>query len=152
MVEAYQNCLPKIQLYGPTNVSPIINRIAKLSAGDGNIKDASVSVSCSFLCSGQTLLCTVEVARRDCRSACGLERHPWRTVGRKTKARVLWIKSERFLQALRRSESSLEIQFQHNVVNLNEMTKKYIVQRENNFSYFVFHFVHFITQHCGSAV
>lgn len=45
MVEAYQNCLPKIQLYGPTNVSPIINRIAKLAAGDGNIKDASVSVS-----------------------------------------------------------------------------------------------------------
>uniref|UniRef100_A0A8C5HLT5 C2 domain-containing protein n=1 Tax=Gouania willdenowi TaxID=441366 RepID=A0A8C5HLT5_GOUWI len=41
VVEAYQNCLPKIQLYGPTNVSPIINRIAKLAAGDGNIKDAS---------------------------------------------------------------------------------------------------------------
>nr|XP_020465472.1 copine-7 [Monopterus albus] len=41
VVEAYQNCLPKIQLYGPTNVSPIINRIAKLVAGDGNIKDAS---------------------------------------------------------------------------------------------------------------
>lgn len=45
VVEAYQNCLPKIQLYGPTNVSPIINRIAKLAAGDGNIKDASVSDS-----------------------------------------------------------------------------------------------------------
>lgn len=44
VVEAYQNCLPKIQLYGPTNVAPIINRIAKLAAGDGNIKDASVSV------------------------------------------------------------------------------------------------------------
>lgn len=43
VVEAYQNCLPKIQLYGPTNISPIINRIAKVSAGDGNIKDASVS-------------------------------------------------------------------------------------------------------------
>lgn len=43
MVEAYQNCLPKIQLYGPTNVSPIINRLAKVAAGDGNIKDASVS-------------------------------------------------------------------------------------------------------------
>uniref|UniRef100_A0A674MHM0 Copine 7 n=1 Tax=Takifugu rubripes TaxID=31033 RepID=A0A674MHM0_TAKRU len=41
VVEAYQNCLPKIQLYGPTNVSPIITRIAKLAAGDGNIKDAS---------------------------------------------------------------------------------------------------------------
>ncbi|KAM3877213.1 copine-7 [Diretmus argenteus] len=41
VVEAYQNCLPKIQLYGPTNVSPIISRIAKLAAGDGTIKDAS---------------------------------------------------------------------------------------------------------------
>uniref|UniRef100_A0A8C1XY36 Copine VII n=1 Tax=Cyprinus carpio TaxID=7962 RepID=A0A8C1XY36_CYPCA len=28
VVEAYQNCLPKIQLYGPTNVAPIISRIA----------------------------------------------------------------------------------------------------------------------------
>uniref|UniRef100_A0AAY4B5F8 Copine VII n=1 Tax=Denticeps clupeoides TaxID=299321 RepID=A0AAY4B5F8_9TELE len=41
VVEAYQNCLPKIQLYGPTNVAPIINRIAKLSAGEETIKDAS---------------------------------------------------------------------------------------------------------------
>uniref|UniRef100_A0A8C1RQE2 C2 domain-containing protein n=1 Tax=Cyprinus carpio TaxID=7962 RepID=A0A8C1RQE2_CYPCA len=31
VVEAYQNCLPKIQLYGPTNVAPIISRIAKLA-------------------------------------------------------------------------------------------------------------------------
>ena len=56
MVEAYQNCLPKIQLYGPTNVSPIINRIAKLAAGDGNIKDASVS---PFLKSLQIYGCNV---------------------------------------------------------------------------------------------
>ncbi len=42
-MEAYQNCLPKIQLYGPTNVAPIINRIAKLAAGKEPIKDASVS-------------------------------------------------------------------------------------------------------------
>ncbi|KAJ8271411.1 hypothetical protein COCON_G00102700 [Conger conger] len=41
VVEAYQNCLPKIQLYGPTNVAPIISRLAKLAAGDGTIKDAS---------------------------------------------------------------------------------------------------------------
>uniref|UniRef100_A0A3P8VI97 Copine 7 n=1 Tax=Cynoglossus semilaevis TaxID=244447 RepID=A0A3P8VI97_CYNSE len=41
VVEAYQNCLPKIQLYGPTNVSPIISRIGRLAAGDGIIKDAS---------------------------------------------------------------------------------------------------------------
>uniref|UniRef100_A0AAR2L5E8 C2 domain-containing protein n=1 Tax=Pygocentrus nattereri TaxID=42514 RepID=A0AAR2L5E8_PYGNA len=41
VVEAYQNCLPKIQLYGPTNVAPIINRIAKQAAGKEPIKDAS---------------------------------------------------------------------------------------------------------------
>lgn len=43
VVEAYQNCLPKIQLYGPTNVAPIISRIAKQAAGKEPIKDASVS-------------------------------------------------------------------------------------------------------------
>uniref|UniRef100_A0A9J7ZM25 Copine VII n=1 Tax=Cyprinus carpio carpio TaxID=630221 RepID=A0A9J7ZM25_CYPCA len=42
VVEAYQNCLPKIQLYGPTNVAPIISRIAKLAAGKEPIKDASL--------------------------------------------------------------------------------------------------------------
>ncbi|XP_017333593.1 copine-7 [Ictalurus punctatus] len=40
VVEAYQNCLPKIQLYGPTNVAPIISRIGK-QAGKEPIKDAS---------------------------------------------------------------------------------------------------------------
>ncbi|XP_062842094.1 copine-4 [Trichomycterus rosablanca] len=28
VVEAYQNCLPKIQLYGPTNIAPIIQKVA----------------------------------------------------------------------------------------------------------------------------
>ncbi|KAM9461577.1 copine-7 [Clarias gariepinus] len=41
VVEAYQNCLPKIQLYGPTNVAPIISRIGKQAAGKEPIKDAS---------------------------------------------------------------------------------------------------------------
>uniref|UniRef100_A0A8D0A1K9 Copine IVb n=1 Tax=Sander lucioperca TaxID=283035 RepID=A0A8D0A1K9_SANLU len=27
VVEAYQNCLPKIQLYGPTNIAPIIQKV-----------------------------------------------------------------------------------------------------------------------------
>ncbi|MGH0132279.1 UNVERIFIED_CONTAM: hypothetical protein FKN15_033920 [Acipenser sinensis] len=31
VIDAYKRCLPKIQLYGPTNVSPIINRIASLA-------------------------------------------------------------------------------------------------------------------------
>ncbi|KAJ8252708.1 hypothetical protein COCON_G00220200 [Conger conger] len=41
VVEAYQNCLPKIQLYGPTNVAPIISRLAKVAAGEEVTKDAS---------------------------------------------------------------------------------------------------------------
>uniref|UniRef100_A0A4W4FWT8 C2 domain-containing protein n=1 Tax=Electrophorus electricus TaxID=8005 RepID=A0A4W4FWT8_ELEEL len=41
VVEAYQSCLPKIQLYGPTNVAPIISRIARQAAGKEPIKDAS---------------------------------------------------------------------------------------------------------------
>ncbi|CAM9203860.1 unnamed protein product [Lampetra fluviatilis] len=29
VVEAYQNCLPKLQLYGPTNIAPIIGKVAR---------------------------------------------------------------------------------------------------------------------------
>lgn len=50
MVESYQNCLPKIQLYGPTNVAPIISKVAKLAAEEEKTKEASVSepmVSCA---------------------------------------------------------------------------------------------------------
>ncbi|XP_023695484.1 copine-7-like isoform X1 [Paramormyrops kingsleyae] len=41
IVEAYQNCVPKIQLYGPTNVAPIINKLAKVAAREKATKDAS---------------------------------------------------------------------------------------------------------------
>ncbi|KAL4630265.1 copine-7-like [Arapaima gigas] len=41
VVEAYQNCLPKIQLYGPTNVAPIINRLANQAAREETTRDAS---------------------------------------------------------------------------------------------------------------
>ncbi|MBN3270930.1 CPNE7 protein, partial [Polyodon spathula] len=41
VVEAYQSCLPKIQLYGPTNVAPVINKVAKLAAEEEKSKDAS---------------------------------------------------------------------------------------------------------------
>uniref|UniRef100_A0A8D0GR17 Copine 7 n=1 Tax=Sphenodon punctatus TaxID=8508 RepID=A0A8D0GR17_SPHPU len=41
VVECYQNCLPKIQLYGPTNVSPIITKVAKVAAGEEQTKEAS---------------------------------------------------------------------------------------------------------------
>nr|XP_056719266.1 copine-6 [Euleptes europaea] len=32
VIEAYKRCLPQIQLYGPTNVAPIINKVAALAA------------------------------------------------------------------------------------------------------------------------
>ncbi|XP_069491685.1 copine-7 isoform X2 [Ambystoma mexicanum] len=41
IVESYQNCLPKIQLYGPTNVAPLISRVAKVAAGEEKTKEAS---------------------------------------------------------------------------------------------------------------
>lgn len=36
MIEAYKRCLPQIQLYGPTNVAPIINRVLAPAAEEGN--------------------------------------------------------------------------------------------------------------------
>ncbi|XP_078720064.1 copine-4-like [Lampetra fluviatilis] len=41
VVEAYQNCLPQIQLYGPTNIAPIINKVAKFAIEEENTKQAS---------------------------------------------------------------------------------------------------------------
>lgn len=43
VVESYQNCLPKIQLYGPTNVAPIISKVAKVAADEEKTNEASVS-------------------------------------------------------------------------------------------------------------
>lgn len=42
VVEAYQNCLPKLQLYGPTNIAPIIQKVAKSASEETNTKEASV--------------------------------------------------------------------------------------------------------------
>uniref|UniRef100_A0A8D0GDY2 Copine-3 n=1 Tax=Sphenodon punctatus TaxID=8508 RepID=A0A8D0GDY2_SPHPU len=42
VVEAYQNCLPKLQLYGPTNIAPIIQKVAKSASEEINTKEASV--------------------------------------------------------------------------------------------------------------
>lgn len=44
VVESYQSCLPKIQLYGPTNVAPIISKVAKVAANEEKTQEASVSV------------------------------------------------------------------------------------------------------------
>lgn len=40
MVEAYQNCLPKIQLYGPTNIAPIIQKVADSASEEMHTKEA----------------------------------------------------------------------------------------------------------------
>ncbi|KAG9280077.1 copine-4 [Astyanax mexicanus] len=40
VVEAYQNCLPKIQLYGPTNIAPIIQKVANSASEEMHIKEA----------------------------------------------------------------------------------------------------------------
>ncbi|KAF4789219.1 Copine-7 [Turdus rufiventris] len=41
VVESYQSCLPKIQLYGPTNVAPIISKVARVAADEERTKEAS---------------------------------------------------------------------------------------------------------------
>lgn len=41
-MESYQSCLPKIQLYGPTNVAPIISKVARVAADEERTKEASV--------------------------------------------------------------------------------------------------------------
>ncbi|KAK3532650.1 hypothetical protein QTP86_027459 [Hemibagrus guttatus] len=40
VVEAYQNCLPKIQLYGPTNIAPIILKVANSASEEMHTKEA----------------------------------------------------------------------------------------------------------------
>lgn len=42
VVEAYQNCLPRVQLYGPTNVAPIISKVARMAAAEERTGEASV--------------------------------------------------------------------------------------------------------------
>ncbi|XP_048086172.1 copine-4 isoform X1 [Alosa alosa] len=40
VLEAYQNCLPKIQLYGPTNIAPIIMKVANAASEEMHTKEA----------------------------------------------------------------------------------------------------------------
>lgn len=44
-MEAYQSCLPKLQLYGPTNIAPIIQKVARSASEETNTQEASVSQS-----------------------------------------------------------------------------------------------------------
>ncbi|XP_070254465.1 copine-7 isoform X4 [Myotis yumanensis] len=41
VVEAYRNCLPRVQLYGPTNVAPIISKVARVAAAEESTGEAS---------------------------------------------------------------------------------------------------------------
>lgn len=41
IVEAYQNCLPRVKLHGPTNFSPIINHVARFAAAAAQQPTAS---------------------------------------------------------------------------------------------------------------
>ena len=34
VLEAYQSCVPRIQLYGPTNFAPVINHVARFAAAN----------------------------------------------------------------------------------------------------------------------
>ncbi|XP_024120646.1 copine-4 isoform X1 [Oryzias melastigma] len=50
VVEAYQACLPKLQLYGPTNIAPIIQKVAKTASQEVHTKEAmGVSPGFCFL-------------------------------------------------------------------------------------------------------
>ncbi|GLD70118.1 copine-4-like isoform X2 [Lates japonicus] len=40
VVEAYQSCLPKLQLYGPTNIAPIIQKVANSASQEVHTKEA----------------------------------------------------------------------------------------------------------------
>lgn len=45
VVEAYQACLPKLQLYGPTNIAPIIQKVANSASQEVHTKEAMVRLS-----------------------------------------------------------------------------------------------------------
>ncbi|KAF6077160.1 copine 7 [Phyllostomus discolor] len=41
VVQAYQRCLPRVQLYGPTNVAPVISKVARVAAAEEHTGEAS---------------------------------------------------------------------------------------------------------------
>ncbi|XP_053528201.1 copine-7 [Artibeus jamaicensis] len=41
VVQAYQHCLPRVQLYGPTNVAPVISKVARVAAAEERTGEAS---------------------------------------------------------------------------------------------------------------
>lgn len=51
LVQAYQACLPKLKLYGPTNIAPIIQKVANSASQEVHTKEAMVSGGRSGTCS-----------------------------------------------------------------------------------------------------
>ena len=49
LVQAYQTCIQSVQLYGPTNISPIINHVAHFAMQAAQTPAASVSCN-NLLC------------------------------------------------------------------------------------------------------
>lgn len=49
VIQAYQQCLPQVKLYGPTNFSPIINHVAQFGGQAVHQQTASVSVESGTL-------------------------------------------------------------------------------------------------------
>lgn len=43
LVQAYQTCIQSVQLYGPTNISPIINHVAHFAMQAAQTPAATVS-------------------------------------------------------------------------------------------------------------
>ena len=43
ILEAYQGALQKVQLYGPTNFSPVIRHVSRFAAQEANAGVANVS-------------------------------------------------------------------------------------------------------------
>ena len=57
IVGAYQNCIRSVELYGPTNVAPIINRVAKSAEQAAGAASVSFNLFFSCICDGVYLRC-----------------------------------------------------------------------------------------------
>ena len=50
ILNAYQSCLPTIELYGPTNISPVINHIASYASQTATSPTADVRHHSRYFC------------------------------------------------------------------------------------------------------
>uniref|UniRef100_A0A8P4KJW0 Copine-3 n=1 Tax=Dicentrarchus labrax TaxID=13489 RepID=A0A8P4KJW0_DICLA len=63
VVHAYQQCLPQLKLYGPTNFSPIINHVAQFGRQAMQQQTASVSYCTNQSLTMVALVCTAALAQ-----------------------------------------------------------------------------------------